>query len=167
MSVEIIHGNLFDTDAKIICHQVNCRGVMGGGVAKQVKDRFPHVFGAYKHLCMTTPTEKLLGTVQFVSVSPEGYGDGRIGDGHQVIANIFGQDDFGYSGKCYTDLEALQIGFRNIYNATFRKNNFWNATIALPYKIGCDRGGADWEIVSDLIERSFPNRTVLLYKLTS
>ena len=30
MAVVIKEGNVFDSDAKIICHQVNCQGVMGG-----------------------------------------------------------------------------------------------------------------------------------------
>ncbi len=45
---EIIEGNLFDTDAKFICHQVNCMGKMGSGVALQVRQRFPHVYEEYK-----------------------------------------------------------------------------------------------------------------------
>ena len=35
--IKIINGDLFDTDANIICHQVNCKGKMGSGVALQVK----------------------------------------------------------------------------------------------------------------------------------
>ena len=35
MAVVIKEGNVFDSDAKIICHQVNCQGVMGSGVAKE------------------------------------------------------------------------------------------------------------------------------------
>ena len=32
------NGNILDSGADIICHQVNCRGVMGSGVAKQIKE---------------------------------------------------------------------------------------------------------------------------------
>lgn len=46
--IEIIEGNLFDTDAKFICHQVNCMGKMDSGVALQIKQRFPHVYEEYK-----------------------------------------------------------------------------------------------------------------------
>lgn len=48
--IEIIEGNLFDTDAKFICHQVNCMGKMGSGVALQVRQRFPHVYEEYKRV---------------------------------------------------------------------------------------------------------------------
>ena len=42
--IKIIDGDLFDTDAKFICHQVNCMGKMGSGVALQVRKKFPHVY---------------------------------------------------------------------------------------------------------------------------
>ena len=35
--IKIIDGDLFVTDAKFICHQVNCEGRMDSGVALQVK----------------------------------------------------------------------------------------------------------------------------------
>ena len=40
MSIKIIDGNLFDSKAKIIAHQVNCQGKMNSGVAKEVRQRF-------------------------------------------------------------------------------------------------------------------------------
>ena len=46
--VQVIEGNLFDSHAHIIAHQVNCQGAMNSGVAKQVRERFPHVFEMYK-----------------------------------------------------------------------------------------------------------------------
>ena len=32
----------------VICHQVNCQGVMGSGIAKQIRDTYPIVFENYK-----------------------------------------------------------------------------------------------------------------------
>lgn len=49
MSIKIIDGDLFTTNAKIICHQVNCQGEMNTGVAQQVREKFPHVFEGYKN----------------------------------------------------------------------------------------------------------------------
>lgn len=48
MSIKIIDGDLFTTNAQIICHQVNCQGKMGSGVAKQVREKYPHVYEEYK-----------------------------------------------------------------------------------------------------------------------
>ena len=32
----------------IVCHQVNCKGVMGAGLAKQIRDTCPGVFDSYR-----------------------------------------------------------------------------------------------------------------------
>ena len=72
MAVVIKEGNVFDSDADIICHQVNCRSVMGSGVAKEVRERYPEVYYAYLDRCynaITNHNHTLLGTAQFVKVS--------------------------------------------------------------------------------------------------
>ena len=47
MPVQIIDGDLFQTHAKYICHQVNCQARMGSGVAKQVRAKYPEVYNAW------------------------------------------------------------------------------------------------------------------------
>lgn len=32
----------------VVCHQVNCKGVMGAGLAKQIREKHPEVYEAYK-----------------------------------------------------------------------------------------------------------------------
>ena len=46
MAVRFYKGDLIE-DAKvdIVCHQTNCQGVMGAGIAKQIRDTWPRVFG--------------------------------------------------------------------------------------------------------------------------
>ena len=39
--IKIFEGDLLESGANFICHQVNCQGVMGSGVAKQIKEQFP------------------------------------------------------------------------------------------------------------------------------
>lgn len=60
--IRVIDGDLFTTDARFIVHQVNCKGVMGSGVAKQVRNKYPHVFVEYKKAC----SEEMLGKIQVV-----------------------------------------------------------------------------------------------------
>ena len=38
-----IYGDIFLSNADAILHQVNCQGVMGSGVAKQVREKYPIV----------------------------------------------------------------------------------------------------------------------------
>ena len=39
--IQLIKGNLFDSDAQALVNTVNTEGVMGKGIALQFKERFP------------------------------------------------------------------------------------------------------------------------------
>lgn len=93
--IEELKGDLLDSPSKIRCHQVNCHGVMGAGLAKQVKAKYPEVFEQYKALCDQFGSA-LLGHTQFVTCR-----DGT------VVANLFAQDGYG-TGKTQTDLRAME-----------------------------------------------------------
>ena len=84
MSIKVIDGDLFDTTAPIICHQVNCQGRMGSGVAKQVRAKYPAAYRQYMYLCGDKSSSELLGHAQFV------YGTDKI------VVNMFAQDRYGY-----------------------------------------------------------------------
>ena len=36
----------------MVCHQVNCMGAMGSGLAKQIHQQFPAVYTAYPRMCV-------------------------------------------------------------------------------------------------------------------
>lgn len=95
--IKHIKCNIFESGADIILHQVNCQGVMGSGVAKQVKERYPNVFWGYKLVCdWCKDKSELLGIA-------EAY---RTKD--NIIVNLHAQENYGYDGKCYTDYDALK-----------------------------------------------------------
>ena len=94
--IRVINGDLLEADSTFICHQVNCRGVMGSGVAKAIRDKYPEVYTQYKRFCSQYKGD-LLGRVQYV---PDRYWE----DCSQSVA----QENFGYAGKCYTDYDALR-----------------------------------------------------------
>lgn len=146
MSVTIVNGDLFDTDAKYICHQVNCRGKMGSGVAKQVRERYPNVYASYQEMCESFGSA-LMGKAQFVK------------SGNKTIINLFAQNEYGYDGQKYTDYLALINGFQMI-----SANIPDDETIAMPYKIGCGLGGGDWDMVFRIINSSFPDHHIMLYR---
>ena len=155
----IIHKkcDIFESGADIICHQVNCQGVMGSGLAKQVRERYPAVYRAYKEWCEDYKTEELLGMSQFVPVKKPWEERGE-NDPISII-NIFGQLDYGY-GKCHTDYNALKHAFQNI-SLLVRMSNP-SPIIAFPYKFGCARGGGDWEVVRGMIEEAFQDCMVFI-----
>lgn len=153
MAVKIIDGDLFSTSARYICHQVNCQGRMGNGVAKQVRELFPDVYKHYKLLCDADKGNRfrlgiqesvLLGRVQFV---PE-VDCPASEDINKRLCNMFAQDFYGYDGKMYTDYNAF-----NRCLAEIRRRVPAGETIAMPYKIGCGLGGGDWNTIYKAIEQ--------------
>ena len=135
------------------CQQVNCQGVMGAGLAKQIRDQYPEVYARYKDLHDNFNLHKL-GRTELIRVS-----DGRI------HAMMYAQDGYGRSG-CYTDYEAFQAcldeqqrWLNNIYSREH--------LVAFPYKIGCGLAGGDWNIILPMLERfsdHVPQRVVIVTK---
>lgn len=50
MITKEIEGDIWATDCQVIVIPTNCVGVMGKGLAKQLKERHPHVYLVYKYL---------------------------------------------------------------------------------------------------------------------
>lgn len=149
-----VKGDIFESDADIIIHQVNCQGVMGGGVAKQVREKYPIVYKKYKAWCEDPRLKgNLLGKIQSInSDNPQ----------KQIIVNMFSQDKYGSafdcSGKCYTDYNALQKCLEAVNRV------YIGRTVAVPYLLGCCRGGGDWSIVSKMLEETLCDCDVTLYE---
>lgn len=154
--VRVVDGDIIQADADIIAHQVNCKGVMGAGLARQIKASFPNAFEAYEGLCRLHrySGEELLGNCQLViSARPD---HGRV-----VIANLFAQDRYGRDRR-YTDYEA----FHQCMETLDRKARAIHArTIALPYRIGCGLAGGDWELIYPMIESELSSFEVKLYRI--
>lgn len=150
--IKIVKGDLLTVERGIIGHQVNCQSVMGSGVAKQIKDKYPKAFVEYKNFIAMYNREGMspLGRVNGVCVGKGLY-----------VASMFGQQEYGYDGKQYTDVNALYECFK----ALRKVSESSGLPVYLPYMIGCFRGGADWKEVEDLLLTAFDGHEVTLYKL--
>ena len=133
--IELVKGDVTNVECDVILHQVNCKGVMGSGVAMAIRQKYPEVYHAYVNLTGSHlgKTELLLGAVQTVDTH-----DGK------TVANLFSQNNYGY-GQLHTNYEAMKTGLAKLNDIAKGK------TIALPYKMGSDRGGGSWDIVYSLI----------------
>lgn len=163
--IKIIDGDLFTSNARIIAHQVNCQKRMASGVALQVKNKYPNVYDEYLKAC----SEDMLGKIQIVPVNSKWneYDCGSIAIPHseKFVCNMFAQKDYGYDGELYTDINALAECFTKLNWLVHEKNNNYNSTIAMPYKVGCCRGGADWNEVYKMIDNIFKYQNVELWRL--
>ena len=163
MKMKYINGNIFESDADAILHQVNCKGVMGSGVAKQVKERYPVVYQRYKACCDDYGKEQLmyghkksllLGQIQICYKQDYLVDDQNIDT--QVIVNLFAQEGFG-KGRRLTDYAALRKCLEKVNNV------FKGKKVAVPYLMSCRRGGGDWNIVSKMLEDILTDCDVTVY----
>ena len=140
----IIEKDILTVESGIICHQVNCQGVMGSGIALAIKNKWPVVFDEYNRYVKSNKDFTFLGKLQIVDVGRK-----------LSVANIFGQLYFGGSER-QTDYGALNRAFAAL-------GLYEGEQIYFPYKFGSDRGGGDWNIVSQMIEHYIP--TAIICKL--
>ena len=50
-SPRTVRGDIFHSEAQVLVNPVNCAGVMGAGLAKQFRDRYPEMFAQYREDC--------------------------------------------------------------------------------------------------------------------
>lgn len=51
--MKIVQGDLFSVNDHAIGHGVNCKGVMGSGIAVGFKSNYPEMFEEYRELCLS------------------------------------------------------------------------------------------------------------------
>lgn len=137
--LKVIEGDILKAKEGFICHQVNCQGVMGGGIAAQIRKEYPDVYVKYVNFVKEKKKygvayDTLLGEVLFVPVTSKETGY------KTCIANIFGQDTFG-TKPLETNYRFLFEGILNI----LREADLYGQDVAIPWNIGCYRGGGDWD----------------------
>ena len=153
-------GDLLESDCDYICHQVNCQGKMNSGIAKSIREKWPvvyqnyiakyeasqkiwlNLYGGYEDA--PGPDEMLLGDIQLVGLWDNYYAT----DFHQSVINMFAQQQFGYDGRRYTSYDAFWSCLGKIKDIvpTGKK-------IGFPGHIGCVRGGANWDVIYEMINQ--------------
>ena len=152
--IRYIKGDITKTDCDIICHQVNCQGAMNSGVAKAIREKWPEVYEQYEDLCVRFAWFKdLLGKMQAIEIDSVN---------KRYVVNLYAQLYYGYDGTRYTDYEAF---YNSISHLAIELAAAPDKTIAFPYKIGCVRGGANWNIIRTMIEEVFEDRDIYFYSL--
>jgi len=139
-------GDILDWEDKVdvIGHQVNCFGVMGGGLALQIANKWPEVETEYKRYINSFTDhglrKYLLGECQVVPIP----------NSRCSIANLFGQYDMGKGLR--TNYHALSKSLDDLrqFIICYELNK-----LALPVNLGCGLAGGDWNIVQNLIEKCF------------
>ncbi len=139
-----IKKDILTVEFGIICHQVNARGVMGAGLAAQVKAKFPGAFNDYMDAHKSGNLK--LGKVVISQIKP-----------YNFIAHIVGQHDYGRRA-IFTNYQALSIALTNL--KSFRVSLDKDVPIFFPWRMGSGLAGGRWRIVKDIIEETFPDAII-------
>lgn len=155
MTIEFINGCLLDAldngDVTCIGHITNTRGVMGSGLAKGIKERYPSVYKDYRELYQKIGGGvDLLGCSQICCIDPEGV---------KTVFNLHAQLDYG-THKRQLNYGALGACFYEMLTDLHSKD-----IVGFPYLLGCGLAGGDWSIVLEMIKYYFKDHTVKIYKL--
>lgn len=143
------HGNMLDSSCQAIVNTVNCLGVMGKGVALQVKRRFP------------------VASREYIRVAKEGHlkpGDVLATrtlalDGCEWVFHFATKGDW----RKPSQLEWIRSGLARMVDL-IRELDI--QSIAIP-PVGCGNGGLDWELVRPMVIQAMsalPDVRVELYE---
>jgi O-acetyl-ADP-ribose deacetylase (regulator of RNase III) len=141
-------GDILAADTEALVNTVNCRGVMGRGVALLVKRAYPEVFRSYRAACEQGEVQP--GRMHVVPIV-------RVTDQRYVI-NFPTKRHW----KARARLQDIEVGLAALV-AEIKAREI--RSVAIP-ALGCGNGGLDWNVVRPLIEAAFaelPNVRVLMF----
>lgn len=145
MPIEYRSGDLFTSDAEVLAHGCNCQGVMGAGIAKEFKDRYPGMFKEYNLACKGRTFEP--GSYMVYEATSS-----------KTILNLATQDYPGRNAR----LDLIEKSLTKALEAHPELKS-----IAMP-RIGCGIGGLAWEEVERVLKRvakAYPLVTFYVYTL--
>lgn len=135
--IKYIKGDILNATEGIIVQQVNCIGVMGAGLAKQIRDKWPYVYDSYQaRIHNTANTKELLGKTLFDNV-----------ENNLFVASIFGQYYYGHQAK-FTNYTALFKGLDFVAEISAAGQT----TMYIPKGLGCGLAGGNWDFVEAYIQ---------------
>lgn len=142
--IKYINGDLLETDVEVIVHQTNCYGVMGAGLALQIKKKYPDVFAEYYHMCKSA--EKPIDLLGECLILPT--------DDGKYVANVFGEEKYWPKGEKHTQYSALEEGLKFL---KLWMINHGVRTCGCPYLMGCGLAAGKWDVVREILEHIFKN----------
>lgn len=136
--MKIVCGDILAINHGVIVHQVNCKKVMGAGLALQIRRKYPQHFADYM------AAEPKLGDIVVTCIHSTLY-----------IIGVYGQYSYGRYGL-HTNYSALRIAMIKAAQFAAQKN----LPLYIPYGIGCGLAGGDWNRVAAILS-DIPNCLVV------
>jgi len=147
--VPVTKGDLLKVAEGVICHQVNCKGKMGSGLALAIKNMYPSVYQAY--MGRFEGGFLWVGNTFFDQVGPKLW-----------VCSMCGQHEYG-RGPRQTNYRGLRNCLRMLRKwQAIHRHMFGEALQAyFPFKMSSDRAGGDWYLVSHMIKDVIKDAIIL------
>lgn len=142
--LEIIQGDLLDfpKDINVLAHSCNTRNVMGGGIARQIKERYPEAFDADSKAYFNS--ENKLGEFSFCKLRQ---------DNNKRIINLYTQEDFGQGRQ--VDYESFFRSITYLKEAIVCSKDAEKYVLGFPFGISCGLAGGSWNIIFSMLNEVF------------
>lgn len=124
----------------VIVHGCNAQGVMGSGVAKQLRAKYPEIYLDYCESLQVMRVSKVNPLGQLI-VSQVGI--------NLFVANAITQEFYGRDGRQYVDYLALEQAIDKTVEFASRKD----LAIHVPYLIGAGLGGGSEKTILDIFAK--------------
>lgn len=143
-------GDLLQAPEPMIVHGCNAQGVMGSGVAKLIRDRWPQAYNCYRAAYEANGLK--VGTVITVDV------------GKKMIANAITQEFYGRDPRrVYVDYQAVSDCMAHI-NKRAPMYLGEGGHVAMPL-IGAGLAGGEWGRIAEIIEQESTRFQPVVYTL--
>lgn len=143
--MKYILGDLLASDERIIAHGCNAQGVMGSGIAKAIRDKYPECYNVYHRKYLEDGEQLTLGDTIFYYHMPFD----TNGIPARIIGNCITQNLFGRTGNCFVDYDAIA---ESVYRVFELAQGTQIKSVGLPL-IGAGLGGGDWNRIEEIIIR--------------
>jgi O-acetyl-ADP-ribose deacetylase (regulator of RNase III) len=136
---QVRFGNVLNEVTKgVIVQGCNAQGVMGSGIAKEIREKWPQVYTDYK-LRQSTAGLKL-GTFVATTIVPKEF----------YIYSAITQEYFGKDGAKYVSYKAIHQAFYKMAIAA------GDAGLDIHYPmIGAGLGGGEWSVIQACVDDAF------------
>ena len=133
MTVKRRYGDIFETQCEAIVNPVNCVGVMGKGLAKVFRSRYPENYRAYQAACLQH--QVIVGQMFITQVEMDSY--------LRYIINFPTKHHWSNPSQ----LEYIEDGLRNLKESLVLLKI---RSVAIP-ALGCGCGALSWDQVAPRI----------------
>lgn len=152
MKIEYRQGDLLESGVYAIAHGCNDKGIMGSGIAAQIRKRYPHVYETYNNKYNEYGLR--LGSIHIVTGS------------EKLVVNMITQGLYEtpmneLEPKRFASYEAIA---ECMLRADYNLSKAGYVELGMPM-IGAGLGGGDWNIIESIIESNLKNIKPIVYQL--